>query len=162
MSPRLLPFLRWIARQLARPWLLPVTLVAAGILVRTPALPGDLIWDDGFLIRDNPFIKSPVLVFETFRQYLLLESLSTHYRPVQNISYMLDYWIWNSNSFGFHLSNVLWHTGSGLLLFFLLKQLLPGLLFRASADEEAGPPGPAVGRSPRPQRGCRLHLRPRR
>jgi Flp pilus assembly protein TadD len=55
-----------------------------------------------------------------------------HYRPVQNLSYMIDYFIWNTDTYGYHLSNVLWHIGSGLLLFALLQRLLPPLLASAS------------------------------
>jgi tetratricopeptide (TPR) repeat protein/cytochrome b561 len=54
-----------------------------------------------------------------------------HYRPVQNLSYMIDYYFWNTDTYGFHLSNVLWHVGSGLLLFALLQRLLPALIASA-------------------------------
>src|SRR2546423_11757691 len=111
-----------------RKWLRFVLLALFGFGVHFPALPGELIWDDSFLARDNPFIKSPILVFEAFRHHLLLDSLSMHYRPVQSLSYMLDYFFWNTDTYGFHLSNVLWHVGSGLLLFALLQRLLPGLI----------------------------------
>jgi len=111
-----------------RQWLRYVILGLLGFVVRFPALQGDLIWDDTFLARDNPFIKSPIFVFEAFRHHLLVDSLSMHYRPVQNLSYMVDYFFWNTDTYGFHLSNVLWHVGSGLLLFALLQRLLPELL----------------------------------
>jgi cytochrome b561 len=114
-----------------RQWVRYVILGLLGFVVRFPALQGDLIWDDSFLARDNPFIKSPLLVFEAFRHHLLLESLSMHYRPVQNLSYMIDYYFWNTDTYGFHLSNVLWHVGSGLLLFALLQRLLPALIASA-------------------------------
>jgi protein O-mannosyl-transferase len=94
-----------------------------GIAVRFPALSGELIWDDASLIRDNPFIKSPLLIPETFRHYLALDGSSTHYRPIQNISYFFDYLVWNADAFGYHFSNLLWHVGSGLLLYFLLLRL---------------------------------------
>ncbi|HEX8312057.1 MAG TPA: tetratricopeptide repeat protein, partial [Chthoniobacteraceae bacterium] len=123
-----------LATLFSRTWLLAVVLIVAGIVVRTPALQGELIWDDTFLARDNPFIKSPLLAFEAFRHHLLLESLSMHYRPVQNLSYMVDYYFWNTNTYGYHLSNVLWHVGSGLLLFALLRQILPSLSRRYVVD----------------------------
>src|SRR5438477_1843094 len=113
---------------LQRTWVRYAALALLGLAIHFPALPGELIWDDTFLARDNPFIRSPVLVFEAFRHHLLLDSLSMHYRPVQNMSYMLDYFFWNTDTYSFHLSNVLWHVGSGLLLFALLQRLLPGLI----------------------------------
>src|SRR6267143_2527012 len=100
-------------------WLRCVLLAAISIIIHSPALQGQRIWDDQYLSHDNPFIKSPLLILESFRHYLFLDSFSAHYRPVQNISYIFDYLIWNTDPYGFHLSNVLWHVGSGILLYFL-------------------------------------------
>ncbi len=108
-------------------WLRCLLLTVAGFAVHVPALQGELLWDDQYLLRNNPFIKSPLLIFETFRHYLFLDSFSGHYRPVQNISLILDYFIWNTNAYGFHLTNVLLHVASGVLLYFLLRRLLVSL-----------------------------------
>jgi tetratricopeptide (TPR) repeat protein len=96
---------------------------AIGFIIRLPGIQGGLIWDDIFLTRDNPFIKSPLLALEAFRHYLFLDSLSAHYRPVQNLSYMFDYFFWNADPAGFHLSNILLHVAAGLLLYRLLTHL---------------------------------------
>src|SRR5213592_3106085 len=96
---------------------------AIGFIIRLPAIQGGLIWDDIHLARDNPFIKSPILALEAFRHYLFLDSFSGHYRPVQNLSYMLDYFFWNTDPAGFHLSNILLHVAAGLLLYRLLRHL---------------------------------------
>ena len=96
---------------------------AIGFIVRVPAIQGPLIWDDLHLARDNPFIKSPLLALEAFRHYLFLDSFSGHYRPVQNLSYMVDYFFWNTDPAGFHLSNILLHLTAGLLLYRLLTHL---------------------------------------
>ena len=106
-----------------RSWLRCLLLALFGAGVHIPALQGQLIWDDLYLARDNPFIKSPLLVLEAFRHYLFPDSYAGHYRPLQNISYIFDYLIWNTDSYGYHLSNVLWHAGSGILLYFLLREL---------------------------------------
>jgi protein O-mannosyl-transferase len=94
-----------------------------GFAVRAPALQGELVWDDQYLAHDNPFIKSPLLILEAFRHHLFLDSFSAHYRPVQNISFILDYMVWNTNTYGFHLTNILLHVLGGVLLYFLLKKL---------------------------------------
>src|SRR5947207_1778677 len=96
---------------------------AIGFIIRLPAIQGGLIWDDVFLTRDNPFIKSPLLALEAFRHYLFLDSFSGHYRPVQNLCYMLDYFFWNTDPAGFHLSNILLHVAARLLLYRLLTHL---------------------------------------
>jgi hypothetical protein len=51
-------------------WLRCVILIVTGIAVRFPALSGELIRDDASLVRDNPFVKSPLLFLESFRHYL--------------------------------------------------------------------------------------------
>ena len=109
-------------------WFRCLVLAFVGVIVHLPALQGERIWDDHYLAHDNPFIKSPLLILEAFRHYLFLDSFSAHYRPVQNISFMADYFFWNTNEFGFHLTNVLLHVGSGILLYFLLRQLFSSLL----------------------------------
>jgi tetratricopeptide (TPR) repeat protein len=125
-----------VFRYLNTTWMRPLVLAVIGIIVRVPALQGERLWDDHYLAHDNPFIKSPALILEAFRHYLFLDSISIHYRPVQNISYMADYFFWNTNEFGFHLTNVLLHVGSGLLLFFLLRQLIASLFVRRTSEED--------------------------
>ena len=105
-------------------WIRCLLLFVFGVAVRFPALQGQLVWDDTWLVRDNPFIKSPLLIPESFRHFLTLDTSSSHYRPVQNISYFFDYLVWNADPYGYHLSNLLWHVGSGILLYFLLLRLL--------------------------------------
>jgi len=119
-----MPFLHRALERTRPHWVRCLFLVLLGFAVRFPALSGDLIWDDASLVRDNPLIKSPLLFGETFRHYLALDGSSPHYRPIQNISYFFDYLIWNADPFGYHLSNLFWHIGSGVLLYFLLLRLL--------------------------------------
>src|SRR5438105_3595733 len=120
-----------LARIARSDWVRCVVIATIAILVHSPALPGQRIWDDQYLAQDNPFIKSPILIPESFRHYLFLDSLSAHYRPVQNISFIFDYFFWNTDEFGFHLTNVLLHAASGILLYFLLRQLFASLFFGA-------------------------------
>lgn len=122
-----LPAERWrvaIAPLLQKTWLRLTALLLAAFVVHLPSLQGQLIWDDSYLIGESPFFRSPIFVLEVFRQYLFLDSFSDHYRPVQNLSYMLDYLVWNGNLYGYHLSNIIWHGGAGVLLFLLLRRLL--------------------------------------
>lgn len=112
-------------------------LAVAGFIVHLPALQGQLIWDDQFLVRNNPLVRSPLLIFEVFRHYLFFDSTSIHYRPVQNLSLMLDYLIWNNNIYGYHLTNVLLHIGSGILLCFLLRRLFAESLLRSICQSNA-------------------------
>ena len=117
-----------------RDWCRALLLVLVAVVIHTPALSGQLIWDDNYLAHDNPLIKSPLFVFEAFRHHLFLDSLSAHYRPVQNLSFIADYYFWHDDTYGFHLTNVVLHAGSGVLLYFLLRRLLHSL-FAAKLTE---------------------------
>lgn len=126
-----------IAFYAGRQWVRCVSLLVIGASVHLPALQGQLIWDDYYLTRDNPMIRSPLLVLEAFRHYLFPDSYSGYYRPVQTISYAFDYLVWNTNTYGYHLSNVFWHIASGGTLYFLLQELfraLGKLWLRAGGD----------------------------
>jgi tetratricopeptide (TPR) repeat protein len=109
------------------PWFVLFVFVLVAFATYAPSLNGELIWDDPFLVGENPFLRSPVFAVEVFRHHLFSESFSTYYRPVQNLSYMLDYWLWGNLRLGFHCTNVLIHALAAWLLFLLLNRLLPAL-----------------------------------
>lgn len=136
--PALVRRISWLGE---RTWFQAATLICLAVVSHLPALGGEMIWDDSYLAQANPFIKSPLLVLEAFRHHLFLDSYSAHYRPVQNLSMMADYFFWNDNPYGFHLTNVLLHAASGVLLFFLLRGLFTALdlprLKRAVLDTTA-------------------------
>jgi len=121
-----------------------LVLVLLGVTVRAPALSGELLWDDTHLIAENPFIRSPLLILEAFRHHLFPDSLGGHYRPVQTVSYIFDFLIWNGDHYGFHLSNVLWHVAGGCLLYELLRQLIRAV-DEAFTNEKTS--GTSVGRA---------------
>jgi protein O-mannosyl-transferase len=52
----------------------------------------------------------------------LVQTLLDSYRPVRNASYAIDFFIWGSRPFGFHLTNVLIHAGNAVLVFFLIRR----------------------------------------
>ncbi len=86
-----------------------------------PAFFGQKIWDDHFLVGKNPFFRSPTVAFECFRHWLYPFDVTSYFRPVQNLSYISDYWFWGESLFGYHATNVLVHTGAALLLAILVR-----------------------------------------
>ena len=102
-------------------------ILVACLVAYAPVMHGKFLWDDLYLVGANPFFKSPRFVLEVFRHYLFLDSFSVYYRPVQNLSYILDYAVWNRDEFGYHLSNVLFHAASAFLLFLTVHRSLRGL-----------------------------------
>lgn len=129
-------FVQRLAGYLRSDLLRSLLLVLLGVAAHLPALSGQLIWDDRYLAQENPFIKSPLFILEVFRHHLFLDSFSPHYRPVQNLSYIVDYFLWNTNPYGFHLTNVLLHVASGLLLYFLARRIFHSFLVRQNTPQK--------------------------
>ena len=121
---------RWpeLSRYAQKAWVRCLALALFGVGVHLPSLGGTLLWDDVHLVNDNPLIKSPVLILEAFRHYLFPDAYSGHYRPLQTISYIFDYFFWNKEPYGYHLSNVLWHVLSGVVLYLLARRILVSIL----------------------------------
>ncbi len=115
-------------------WVRCLTLIVLGCGVHIPALSGELLWDDIPLISKNPLIRSPILTLEAFSHYLFPDSTDGHYRPVQTISYIFDYFLWNGEAFGYHLTNVALHVLSGVLLYYLSCRILGSFAARWPAQ----------------------------
>lgn len=53
------------------------------------------------------------------------------YRPISTLSFSLDYFIWELNPFGYHLTDLILHTAVTILVFFLILILTNGYRFIA-------------------------------
>lgn len=88
-------------------------LVGIVFICYTNGLGNDFVFDDHALALKRSRIES----------LSELVNLSTSYRPLRYLSYALDYAIWGERPFGFHLTNVLIHAGSAVLVFFLARRM---------------------------------------
>jgi len=113
-------------------------LLLAGLVCYAPSLRGGFVWDDTFLVEHNPFIRSPILSFEAFRHCLDFNFSSNFYRPVQTLSYIMDYWFWALQPLGYRITNLLLHVLCGWLLYLLLRRLLPALSSSTPATPATG------------------------
>ncbi len=92
-----------------------------------PTLRADFRWDDELLIRSNYALRSWKNAALAFARPLYKFPL--YYRPLQILSYRIDYVFWGSNPFGYHLTNLVLHLinmGSvyGLLLLLSRRRTL--------------------------------------
>lgn len=76
-------------------------------------------WDDGQYVIDNPFIRNITLgnikkVFTT--------TFSDLYGPVHILSYFVDYALWGSDPFGYHLSNLVLHGLNACIVYALIRK----------------------------------------
>ena len=102
-----------------------VLIMAAGFLVYANALQGDFLWDDETLVEFNPYIKDWAQLGKIFTSRLgsIAQEAGAFYRPVQTLTYLLDYSFWRLNVVGYHLSSTIWHILTAIGVFALIQQL---------------------------------------
>ena len=104
------------------PALLFVALVFA---IYAPALRNGFVWDDTALILRDPLIRSWRLIPEGFQHFLFTDATaSDFYRPIQRLTYTLDYGAFAFRPAGYHLANIVCHLAAVLALFLLADELL--------------------------------------
>jgi len=125
-----------------------LSLLTINFAVFMPTLNGDFIWDDKYFISDNQLILGPNFLKHFLlspyggpsgfdENSLLLGRAINFYRPLTALSYWLDYKLWDLNPAGFHLTNIIIHSVSAVILYFIFRLLgwnsllafLPSLLF---------------------------------
>jgi len=70
------------------------------------------------------FVSENISHIETaFNDFWSLVYTNNYFRPLYVLSLYIDRVIWGANSFGYHLSNLLLHTGNVLLVYYLAFQI---------------------------------------
>ena len=102
--------------------LLPAVLAAA-LFCNT--LPGDFVFDDVAIIRDNPTIRTLAAPgrFFTSTYWEATGRNSGLYRPLTMLTYALNYALHGLQPAGYHLLNVLLHSINTLLVTWILLRL---------------------------------------
>src|SRR6185295_3099698 len=99
-------------------------MIICGVLVglifaaHAPALRATFVWDDTALVLRDPLIRSWRLIPEGFQRFLFVDATpSNFYRPVQRLSYTLEYWAFAFRPAPYHLTNILLHAATAIALF---------------------------------------------
>ncbi len=99
-----------------------VSIVLASLFTFAPSLTLPLLegWDDNLYVLEN---------FDRLRwtheniAHWFSTTIVSNYQPVTMLSYMVDYAIWGTNSVGYHLQNLAWHTVACLGLLGMMRHL---------------------------------------
>lgn len=93
--------------------------------VYAPAMRDGFVWDDTALILRDPFIRSWRLIPEGFQHFLFTDATaSDFYRPIQRVTYTLDYAAAGFHPAPYHIASVAWHLAAAIALFFFASELL--------------------------------------
>ena len=102
-----------------------LTLIPAfSLLLYVNTTHGKFVYDDFKIIVENSFIKEWKYFPKIFTKDYFTISGEMSYRPIVTITYFIDYAIWHSKPFGFHLTNVILHTLNTVLFYLFLNAVL--------------------------------------
>ena len=118
-----------------RPWI-PAAIAAATFAAFLPALRNGLLsWDDGALLLENKAYQGFGWVNI---KWMFGASLLGNYQPLSWLTYALDYKLWGTDPFGFHLTNLLLHSANAAIFYFAGLRLLSRPQTRAGREERLG------------------------
>jgi len=102
-----------------------LSLVLAAFAVYWPSLGNQFVWDDTALILRDPFIRSWRLIPEGFRHFLFTDATASNfYRPLQRLTYTLDYALFAFHPAGYHFTSILLHALAAVALCFCAQALI--------------------------------------
>ncbi len=105
-------------------WLTAAIPAVIAFLVHIPALWGGWVWDDFIIVHSQ--LRAFRSITDLFFPPEGIINFSMHYyRPLTVASYLLDRLIYGEQAFGFHLTVLLAHSATALLLFLLARTFLP-------------------------------------
>ena len=105
-------------------WAVLILLVAVFISY-APAVRNGFVWDDTALILRDPLIRSWQLIPEGFNHFLFVDATaSDFYRPLQRLTYTIDYAAFAFNAGPYHVISVLWHGLAAIALLFFAEEFL--------------------------------------
>jgi tetratricopeptide (TPR) repeat protein len=113
-------------------------LAIACAVVYANSLVNGFVWDDRALVNDNRFIREWRFLPKVFTTNLFggAGHEAIFYRPVQTLTFMIDYRLWGLRPFGYHLTNLLLHLGCTILVYMFVARvaawrtaMIAGLLF---------------------------------
>src|SRR5438270_13656760 len=106
-----------------------ITVLAALLVVlltaHIPAFRAGLVWDDTALVLRDPLIRSWRLIPEGFQHFLFTDATaSDFYRPIQRLTYTIEYAAFAFRPAPYHLTSIICHTAAVVALFMLVLELL--------------------------------------
>ena len=103
-------------------------LIVVVFISYAPAVRNGFVWDDTALILRDPLIRSWRLIPEGFNHFLFVDATaSDFYRPIQRLSYTIDYAAFAFRPGPYHITSVLWQSLAAIALLFLAQELLLSL-----------------------------------
>jgi len=111
---------------------LTLILVLVGIAVLVayvPAIQGGFVWDDDDYVEENLVLRN----LEGLRAIWIEPKSIPQWYPLVHTTFWCEFQLWGLNPLGYHVTNVLLHIASTVLLFLVLRRLaVAGALLAAA------------------------------
>ena len=103
-----------------------IILVSFGVYFN--ALFNGFLGDDIYQVLGNRWIKDVTFIPDIFftNVWSFKGGQSNYYRPLMHLIYMVAYYLFGLKPWGFHLVNILFHSGVSILVFLFTSKLLRG------------------------------------
>jgi len=102
--------------------ILALAVACLTLAVYSNIITAEFVWDDQITVVGNKAITSFSNIDYVFTNEFAKMAgwAGKTYRPIQELSYIIDYALWKYNATGFHLTNVLLHIACSIALFYLI------------------------------------------
>ena len=102
-----------------------ILIAAVGLAAYYNSIPGKFVWDDKHLIKDNVYIKDRAHLPRIFSSHIGAGSDVEYfsYRPLQMLTYMIEYSIWKLDVRGYHCTNIMLHILVAIAIYWLITLL---------------------------------------
>jgi len=116
---------------LVRPWIWALLAAVLTLATYLPALAGEFVWDDTYLIEQTPELRSDRTILQHFTKPFwepnsISPQMSLYYRPLVALSYTLDHKLHGLNSAGYRITNYAFHIANVVLIFMLARRFGAG------------------------------------
>src|SRR5215813_2391864 len=103
-------------------YLIPGLVALITFVVFSPALRNGFVnWDDFETIVENQNFRGFTW---THLRWMFTTFHMGHYQPLSWVTFSLDYLLWGTDAFGYHLTNILLHSANAVLFYFVALRLL--------------------------------------
>ncbi len=99
------------------------------------SLSNEFTYDDFSVVVENYYIKNPDYISSIFDLSYFTRFGEESYRPIVTLTYFADFYLWGFSSKGFHLTNIILHLSSLILIFILFRRIFDkafGALFASA------------------------------
>lgn len=109
-------------------WISIILIIILGCIVYANSMGGKFLYDDERLVKNNVYIKQWSNLPRIFTEDIGAGAGSVYfhynfYRPIQMLTYMVDYSMWGTMPFGYHLTSILLHIAVAVAIYFLIGRI---------------------------------------